>query len=453
MTLYRRLLFVLTLIALVLASCTKPVLIGSDFLVGEVDSLYKFKDDLSLSFFTEKTDSVLVHRNSITGSVQLVTYHCGEINDPVFGKTLAEIYAQPVLFTVGTDLMLSTLDSVVLSLRYDTLGNYGSLTEPVTIEVYRMIEKPDFNEKYYSNQRFDSSDLLGSMTFIPKPYDSVTVYRNDDTLKLAPHIRIPLQKELFSDLPLQDSIVFRHLDSFLTYFNGLYIKMKNANNTMLGFNLVNSLSALSIYYTKDTVVDKEFKFLFTVGGVKTVYMEHDYTGTIVGTALSPEPENDYFFVQGLSGVTTKMQIDGLADFGNTIINQVELEFYCSFPDGDNPEFYPPVPFIVTQYETDTSIVNSLDVTVALVRATGNYRSSTYEALFGGVLEDVADGPPAIYRYNMKVTSQFIDILKGKKENIIYFNPIDKGNVPGRSVMFGPGDPFYAPRLRVYYTAL
>jgi len=54
---------------------------------------------------------------------------------------------------------------------------------------------------------------------------------------------------------------------------------------------------------------------------------------------------------------------------------------------------------------------------------------------------------------MKITAQLKDIFQGKTENIIYFNPIDKGNVPGRAVMIGPGDPLYAPRLRVYYTAL
>ncbi len=451
MALYRRLLFVLTLFILVLASCTKPVLIGSDFLEDEKANL-KFKDDFTLSFFTEKTDSVIVHSNNV--SRQLITYLCGELTDPIFGRSIAEIYAQPILPAVATELIGSTLDSVVLELRYDTLGNYGSLNEPVTIEVYRMIERPDFNEDYYSNKRFMTSpEILGSLTFIPRPKDSVTVFRLDDTLKIAPHIRIPLQTAMFSDLPLQDSIVFQHLDSFLTYFNGLYIKMSNASNTMLGFNLGNSVSGLSIYYTKGDVIDEEVKLLFITGSVKAVYMVHDYTGTMVEASLSPEPENDYLFIQGLSGVTTKMKVDGLTNLGNAIINQAELEFYCTFPDGDNPAFYPPCPFIVSQYATDTSITNTLDVTVALVRSVGNYRSPTYEVLFGGVLDQVEEGPPAVYRYNMKVTAQVKDIFQGKKENIIYFNPIDKGNVPGRSVMFGPGDPVYAPRLRIYYTAL
>jgi len=451
MALYRRLLYVLTLFILVLASCTRPVLIGSDFLEDEKASL-NFADDFALSFFTEKTDSVLVHSENVSG--QLMTYLCGELTDPIFGKSRAEIYAQPILPTIATELIGSTFDSVVLELRYDTLGNYGSLNDPVTIEVYRMIENPNFNEDYYSNKRFlTSPDLLGSITFIPRPKDSVTVYRPDDTLRIAPHIRIPLQTVQFSELLLQDSVIFQNQDSFLNYFNGLYIKMSNAGNTMLGFNLANAVSGLSFYYTKGDVIDEEFKFIFTPGSVKTVHMEHDYSGTIVGASLSPEPENDYWFIQGLSGVTTKMKVDGLSNLGNAIINQIELEVYCTYPDGDNPAFYPPCPFIVTQYATDTSLTFSLDVTVALVSTMGNYFSPTYETLFGGILHQVDEGPPAVYRYNMKVTAQVKDIFQGKKENIIYFNPIEKGNVPCRSVMFGPGDPVYAPRLKVYYTAL
>ncbi|MEO6130828.1 MAG: DUF4270 family protein, partial [Saprospiraceae bacterium] len=363
--------------------------------------------------------------------------------------------AQPLLPTVGTELIDGALDSIVLELKYDTLGSYGSLSEPVTIEVYRMTELPDFNTNFYSNQRFQTSaELLGSKTFIPRPMDSVTIERPTDTFKIAPVVRIPLQTLLLNDLTQQDSSVYRRIDSFLNYFNGLYIKMTNVNNTMLGFDLVSAVSGMSVYYIpKGGTEEKQFKFIFTLASVKTVYMENDYSGTPVEAALSPEPENDYWYVQGMSGVTTTMTVGGLSDLGNVIINEADLEVFCSFPDGDDPALYPPLPFLVTQYATDTSLVNSFDVNIALARTSGNYYSTAYESFFGGVARKVTDGPPKVYKYSMKVTSQIKDIFEGKKENIIYFNPIDKGNVPGRSILYGPGSPLYAPRLRVYYTAL
>ncbi len=451
MALYRRFLFIACAAFLVVLSCTKPVLIGSDFLEDEKASL-NFQDTFDLSFFTERTDSILVH--SDFSSRQLITYLLGDINDPIFGHYKTEIFAQPLLPTISTALKDAFIDSVILQLKYDTLGNYGDLNTPVTIEVYRMTERPTFTTEFYSDQRFTTEmTVLGSLTFIPKPKDSVTIITSGDTVTVAPHIRIPIPVHNIGGIVLQDSSVFSHIDSFLNYFNGLNIRMTGAGNTMIGIDLLDFESGLSFFFDKGASLDQELKFVFTPASVKTVYMEHDYTGSFAEASLSADPENDYWFVQGLSGLTTKMVINDLNKLGDIIINQAELEVFCTFPPGDQSNFYPPIQHLVTQEKTDTTIQNSLDVSVALSRTGGNQASEGYETLYGGVLKSVEAGPPAVYRYNMKVTAQVKDIFQGKKENIIYFNPFDKGNVPNRSVMFGPGHLKYAPRLRIYYTAL
>jgi hypothetical protein len=281
----------------------------------------------------------------------------------------------------------------------------------------------------------------------------VTVITPTDTVLTAPHIRIALDPFKLQDLLLQDSVVFQNQDSFLTYFKGLHIRMTGASQTMLGISLVTSVSGLTFYYDKDELMDREFKFLFTSASIKTVYMEHDYTGSLVGDALSADPEDAYWFVQGLSGVTTYMRVDGLDVLGDAIINEADLEFYATFPDGDMGQFYPPCPVVITQEKTDTSLIYSEDVIEALSRSLGIVNNTTFELLYGGNLEEVMAGPPAIYRYNVKLTHQVRDIYRGKQENVIYFNPFSKGDVPNRAVIFGPGHPTYAPRLRIYYTAL
>lgn len=438
-------------------SCTKPVSLGSDFLEDEKSDL-GFKDDFALSFHTEKTDSILTHSEDL--SRQITRFLCGHIEDPVFGTYTAEIYAQPVIASVATHLIGATLDSVVLLMRYDTLGTYGQVNTPVTFEVFRMIEKPDYETEYYSNHRFlTSPELLGTATFIPNTKDSVEVIVGEDTTKTAPHARITLDKFKFGEFLTADSIVFENVDSFLHFFNGLYIRMSSADNSMLGFNLNNTLSGLTFYYDKDTLEDLSFKFIFTAGGVistgtvKSVYMEHDYTGSLVGNTLGSEPEEEYWFIQGLSGATTSMRVEGLAALGNAVINSAELEVFCTFPNGDAPDLFPPCPYIVTQEKTDTSIVNSIDAQIALANSVFDHTSATYSFLYGGKLEDTIVGPPIVYRYNMKVTNQIKEIFNGSKENVIYFNPFSKGNVPNRAVFFGPNHPVYAPRLRIYYTAL
>lgn len=449
MNMYSRLLFIPAFFLLIIFSCSKPVLIGSEFLQDEKAQL-NFVDYFGLTFFTEPTDSVIVHSNNT--SRQLVTYLCGEVQDPVFGRYTADMYVQPLLPGVATQLMGSTFDSVVLQIRYDTLGTYGSIAEPITLEVYQMTENPPFVAEYYSNQRFSTSpDLLGSLTFIPKPKDNVIVYRPTDTLTLAPCVRIPLDVAKMSDLLLQDASVFSNQDSFLNYFNGLYIKMTGAGNTMLGFSLVNSVTSLIYYYDKDPVFDQEFKFVVTSGSVKTVHMEHDYTGSMVETALTSDPELDYLYIQGLSGVRTKMRLEGLDTLGDAIINQAQFEFYCSFPDGDMPELYPPCLYAITQEKQDTAIVNSQDVSTALTLTGSSSTTESFNFIYGGKLTEIEVGPPAVYRYNMNVTLQIKSIYSGDQENIIYFNPFAKGNLPNRSVIYGPDHPTYAPRLRIAFT--
>lgn len=448
-----RLLYLAILFIAAAFSCTKPVTLGSDFLEDEKSDL-RFKDDFPLTFHTEKTDSVLTH-SGFDLSQQLSTFLCGHVNDPVFGTYAAEIYAQPIIATVATILKGATLDSVILQLRYDTNGTYSQINTPVTLEVFRMIEKPVFQGKYFSNERFMTDGVpLGSLTFVPHPKDSVKLIQFEDTVVTAPHLRIPLDKTKFDYFTTQDSSFYKNLDTFLTVFNGLYIRMSAANNSMLGFNLLNTLSGLTFYFDNDTIEDLNFKFIFSSGAVNMVHIEHDYTGSMVEPAFGPDPENDYFFLQGLSGPSTWMSIDGLDGLDtNAVINDAELEMYCTFPDGDIPSQFRPCSFIVAQDKTDTSFINSIDVRIALSVAAGDYRSGTYQLLFGGDLGDPDPGPPVVYRYNMKVTNRLKEILKGSKENVIYFNPFLKANVPNRAVFFGPDHPVYAPRLRVYYTAL
>jgi hypothetical protein len=447
----RLLLFALSCIFL-LHACTKPVTLGSDFLEDEKANLH-FVDNFSLTFFTEATDSVLTHSES--ASQQLTTYMLGHIDEPIFGKYTAEIYAQPVITTVATVLKDAILDSVVLQLRYDTGVYYGSLTSPVTIEVFQMIENPPLETKVYSNQRFMTNPaLLGSATFVPAPKDSVTVIGGGDTLRQAPHIRIPLDKFLLGSFTSQtDSTIYENIDTFLNFFNGIHIRMTGVSNTMLGLNLLSSVSGMTFYYTKGTATNQSFKLLFTSGAVKHVYMEHDYTGSVVGGALTPDPENDLWFVQGLSGPTSYMRVEGLDLLGNAVINNAELEFYVSFPAGDVPAFYPPIEYLITQEKTDTSLIQSVDVRNALDVTRGAFQNNTYHTLFGGNLTDTIPGPPVVYRYNMRVTNQVKEIYSGTEENIIYFNPILKGNIPNRSVLYGPNHPALAPRLRIYYTEL
>jgi hypothetical protein len=446
-----RLFFILCLLIGLTWSCTQAVTIGSDFLDDQESDLV-FSDDFTLTFNTEVTDSVITYSPNV--SYQLITYLLGNIEEEIFGYSTSEIYTQPQLPIQGTDLIGSTLDSVVLQLRYDTLGSYGDLTAPVTLEVFQLAETPDYTRTYYSNVQFDRKmEMLGSVTFIPHPEDSIQVVNGEDTVKTAAHIRIPLDVNKFADLLLQDTVVFTTQDSFQNYFHGIYIRMTGSNNTMLGINLLNSLSGLVFYYDTPTDENHIFKLVFTSAKVNCTHMQHDYRGSRVENTLTFEPEGNFWYLQGMAGVRTKMKIEGLELIPESVINQAVLEVYATIPEGDDDVLYPPCPYIVTQEKTDSTLNYDMDVRVALAVAQGNHLNGVYNILFGGKRGDRIPGPPVVYKYEMKLTSKVKEILEGNKENILYFNPFSKSDFPHRAVLFGPNDPIYAPRLRVYYTKI
>jgi len=207
------------------------------------------------------------------------------------------------------------------------------------------------------------------------------------------------------------------------------------------------------YY--DTPVEENhiFKLVFTSARVNCTHMQHDYRGSAVGNILTPEPEAKYWYIQGMTGVRTKMKIEGLELIPDAVINQAVLEVYATIPEGDDDVLYPPCPYIVTQELTDDTLNYDMDVRVALAVAQGNHLNGVYNLLFGGKRGERIPGPPVIYKYEMKLTNKVKEILEENKENILYFNPFSKSDFPHRAVLFGPNDPIYAPKLRVYYTKI
>jgi len=450
MSIASRLFFLLCLLLGLTWSCTQAVTIGSDFLDDQQDDLV-YADSFTLTFNTEKTDSVITYSPNV--SYQLITYLVGNIQEEIFGLATSQIYAQPQLPIQATDLINSTLDSVVLQLRYDTLGSYGDLNSQVTLEVFQLDSTPDYTKNYYSNVSFPYSKLLGSVTFTPHPKDSIIVINGEDTIMSAPHIRIPLLVSRFDTLLMQDSAVFTTQDEFQNFFHGIYIRMTGANNTMLGINLFNSLSGMVFYYDTQVEENHIFKMVFTSARVNCTHMEHDYSGSVVESTLTPDPEDNFWYLQGMTGVRTKMKVEGLDLLPEAVINQAVLEVYATVPEGDDDVLYPPCPYIVTQEQTDSTLNYDMDVRVALAVAQGNHLNGVYNILFGGKRGERVPGPPVVYKYEMKLTNRIKEILEGNKENILYFNPFSKSDFPHRAVLFGPNDPIYAPKLRVYYTKI
>ena len=430
-----------------IANCTKPTLIGTDLLEDEKAELL-FLDDFDLSFTTVRQDSIQTYGELVAD--QLINYMCGEINDPIFGTYSSEIYTQMSLDfnTNPLNLFESQIDSIVMTLQYDTMGLYGDVGKPIDIEILLMQELMTLEDDIYSSDTFavlESAPLAQITGFIPKPMDSVILVVDTNMTALVPHLRVPLNISMFDPIfDAKDTTALLNQDTLTAnYFNGFNIRITEANNSMYGFRLNSDLSGITVHYTKDSTQSVQ-KFGFEFNIAKTVHFEHDYSGSIVEPFIdNTELGDSLIFVQSLSGVNSVMNVGGLDSLGSALINHAEVQFYTAELPEDNLDLYPKVNQLITmQKDEDGALELSEDAFLALA-------SSALQVAFGGEIE--AMDMSGISRYKMNVTGQLQDIFRGDRENAIYLTPFLKANLPDRVVIFGADHPEFAPRLRVAYT--
>ncbi|MDX1476486.1 MAG: DUF4270 family protein [Saprospiraceae bacterium] len=440
--------FILALVALG-QSCTKPTLIGSDLLDEEIADL-GFTDTFRMRMVTRVEDSIIIHSSS--GGPQVIKHLCGKLDDPIFGKSEAEISTQMFLNGVGRDFLENTIDSVVLHLAYDETSNmYGDLSEPVTVEAFRIFTVLDNTESYYSNFRTSQGFFPMGVkeNFIPQPMDSLTLIRGEDTTVVPPQLRIPINQDFINAMLEQTPGTYEFSDSFRLWFDGVKIRMSEGTNTMLSFDLASPFSGMTVYYS-DVGAENlaEYRFVF-LGAffeqVQLVSFDHEYAGAAIEPFIDDLDLGDSLaFVQSMSGVNTEVEIIGLDQMEDVLINQAELEVFVADVPGDDTELYPPIERLATrEFNDNGQLINGVDVRLAL-----NVQEIS---VFGGLLMATDTAGVSPRKYVMNVTNVVQDIVSGRQGNQIFISSFLKQNQPHRVVMYGPGHPTYAPRLRLTFT--
>jgi len=427
---------------LLLAACNDPAAIDTD-LIDQDRADVVFKNDFSLTASTIEEDSVQTYN---VGN-QLNSYPCGIFVDPVFGETEASIYGQVRLVSVP-DYDDVTFDSIVLSLAYSNPGLYGDSTEQVSLDVYRILEDIDGETDYYSDAEFDTEITpLGTFEYFPRPNDSVDInlYTTDSVrlTTVAPHIRTKLDPAFGQEVINFDSTTYSTNANFLEALKGLYLKPEGSTEGISAFDLRSNFSRLSIYYTTDEGTPLEYSYFFTDLSAKIVNYKHDYSNSIVEPFLINSVNNeDLIFIQGMSGVNTKITIDDIDDLGDVIINKAELELYVAEIPTDNAELYAPISqIIVAEKDEDDSFIFIDDVNNAIIRAD--------IGAFGGALEEDTDNN--VMKYTVNITTHLQDIISGVSNNEIFIRSFPKASNLSRSVLYGVTDSTYPIKLKVTYT--
>lgn len=431
------------------AACTKPTAFGAELLDDQFAE-YGYTDTLTLQCTVLPEDSLVTSDRSSNSGV----FFCGQVNDPVFGHSQADLFALFRLQDLSPNFKNANVDSIVMFLRYASGAVYGDTLAQQTLEVRRIAAGSNlrWDRDYYSNESLPSGDLLGSTTFFPQP---TTIQPLFDTITKGAYVRIPLDNAFGQELLDTDSLTLTSDTLFWEKLRGLHISARSATNpgAMLAFDLNNAtFSRVRLYfkYDNDTVAaSRIFEYSF-VGGNKFVGFQHDYTGSTVAPYVGGQPADDYLFVQGMSGLRLKIEIPYAHLLEDIAVNKAELELTAASLPNDNPNLKLADQLVFTEIIGDTLTTLTSDVLYSLGSTlTGGF------SFFGGFPENESPGGTTIDRYRMTLTRRFqkmVDNTSGSiKDQTLYVNVYPQSRSTKRSVFYGPKNTTFPAKLALKYT--
>ena len=461
-TIFKQIIFAASLLTIILAntSCNDPSAIGGEVVDPDRPDV-TFTDTLSIFASSVEVDSVRTY-NSLG---LLTTYLCGNLDDPIFGKSEAVINTQLRLTgTLDSNILAgipsgkTKLDSVIIVLRYDTASFYGNVNTNQDLSVFLLDEDMDNNVEYYSSDDFAPSRLLASATIDPSKNDSIFSVINSvgDTI-FPPQVRLVVDNndELFQDFLFKDGPTsypyYQDDASFLELVKGIKIRVDENTSTdlMMGFNLTSTIAGMYIYYTDSALVSGSYQFLVNNNAAQMVHFEHDYVGSEAELAIDNETEgNNLFFIQGMSGLNAKFRIPYAQNLQNAIVNQAQLELTVAtmLPD-DEAVFHddPISQLLISKINSDGELAVINDVQAAL-------NNSSLTGVFGGNLIEVNGNTMVLRKYKMNISAHLQDLINGvETSDEIFINAISKAQNANRSIIFGPNHPTYPAKINLTYT--
>jgi hypothetical protein len=459
MRLYKLDLLTLLISLFILSGCQETESIGLDVDASTAIN-GSFIDTLSIYASTVKEDSI------ITNSLE--QYPLGYLNDPIMGKTTADIAMSLTLdppgLSFGTD---PVLDSAVLVLYYGK-EFHGDSTSKFKVEVHQLTKELNPNTTHYNTQSVQANNtVIGSKFSSFNLKDSVRVIelvkgKPDVQKTKPPHMRIQLDKDFInSNLINLSSASLASNTELNKAIKGFYLKVNKTQTTGKGgiafFNLTDS-SRLEVYYKSNngTEIDTNLhKFPIKNNSSPVIAsFNHDYSGTAIQTQLNnPNIIFDNTFVQGLAGLRTKLNfpyLDKLKSLGNITINKAELIVnVVGGTDG-----FKPSPRLLL-YQTDIAKQRQFIPDFGV-----NPVVSMTDRDFGGFYDS------SNKRYKFVITTYLQDILRGRtKQYDTYIAPVNinynrqSGPFPSGSTatnaVIGSGKPGvnYKMKLNIIYSKI
>jgi len=290
-------------------------------------------DTTTIIAYSQISDSVKTDETSLS--------LLGSMADPVFGSSIASFFTQFRLGQSAYDFGTTPFpDSLILSLDYS--GFYGDSNAVMTVKVFELDEQIHIDSSYYSNQSVAiKTTLLGEKTFTPDFSSNVVI--GEDTLD--PHLRINLSTlttELAFKLLTAPSDSMDNNASFLNFFYGLYLTAEPANSggSIIYFDLLSSLSEMTLYYHNSSGDSLKFEYLINSNCARFGNFTHDYSlgdPTFRAQVIDKDTTlgKSICYVQALGGVKTFVRFPNIKNFyanGKIAVNEARFFMSCMETD-------------------------------------------------------------------------------------------------------------------------
>lgn len=442
-------------------SCKKePDLLGLD-LIPESDLLnHDYIDTITIEAITELEDTIRTD--------ELTSLLIGSFADPIFGTTTASVYTQIRLpapnINFGTDVIV---DSLILTLPYK--GVYGDSTTLMNLSVYELTEvirtdtavilpgdtaKTDINYPYFNFSTLShESNPIAQFSFVPNTLDSSLIVYKKDTIKMPPHLRIPLSLSFANKIVAASEEALKNNTAFVEYIKGLYLAtdpiFTSGQGCIMYLNPLHGNSKITMYY-RTTRGDKRdttsIAFTLADAGRFNNYNHHGYENA--SPEFLDQIENhvqtgDKLYLHPLAGTRIKLTFPYLSNLANKkmAINEARLVFENS---SDDIDLYP-MPNAIGIREKIKAFQPYLNDSVT------TYQEIIDQAEGSNYINGFRDGEQYFLRLSRYVQQRILHPDINFKP--LYILPGDRAINAKRAILNSPEAESGRLRLLIYYTPL
>lgn len=409
----------------------------------------QYSDTFSIILKTQKIDSIKIFNDGYK--------YLGSNQDPVFGRTDAEIYTHFSLPNNITNVAFpadAIVDSAKIILVF-TENFVGDTSTAQRYQVYLLSEDMLMDTVYYSNKKF-----LYNPVPIADVYSKPVLYSGFKT------IQIPIYKGFAQGL-ISNAYYLTDNSTLQTYYKGFYITTKNtvlnpnfAQGALMKIDLANTISGFYVYYHTGNppALKQSSSYQFVFNNSNSIRMNHIkynyFSGANIylfnqlsGNYASAEQN---IFVKGLNGTRVLVDIPALKtlkSIGNFSINRAEITFKVDNSFISNSSFYaPPVAMTLLALDSAGNEIITIDQYVSssgFVSYDGQYNANagTYTFNISRYIQQILTGKMKYYGLSLIVTDPQLTLTYRKD----FF--------AARAVLGGYKHPALKPVMKLYYTPI